>query len=270
MTDSYNQKTINMQPEQGVKTYIFDPNSTSATDVIFNNWTSLLSVLGSVTGEKVILVTSTGGSIPAGTYDMTDITIAGLDPIRSGLTIDDAVLNNLSGIKNVTLAVGSAVANTVSNFQISTATSMTIEAAVLAVGPLATAPMFDVTANALSVVNRHASYISTNAGIPVMTAAGGASIGLAPLAGAGSNSYGGNSGNSPFATGAGTISIAVGAGDIFFTADNPVVIVTLLEDYDAAGAVGVVWVGAQPTSQQTALDRIAVAVSSGAVGVPIA
>lgn len=90
MTDSYNQRSINLQPGQGQSFYLFAPNGSVEDGMTFSNWENLLNALATVPGKKVILIDPgvAGGTavIPVrtgevtSTYNLTDIELVGARP----------------------------------------------------------------------------------------------------------------------------------------------------------------------------------------------
>jgi len=152
MTDNYMYPNINLERATAVKSFIFDPNATSDEDgTVFSDWQSMLGNISSIPGIKEIIIPGTVGStiptvIPPGNYDMTDIVLVG-DNAFSAIEINDAVFENLQSISQLSVFVGQTAANSVPSFQISggSAYVLTLDRVILAVSPLATAPMFRVS-----------------------------------------------------------------------------------------------------------------------------
>jgi len=259
MTLQYEQKAINFQPEMGVKSYLFDQSATSQTDVVFNNWDSLLSVLENITGKKEILFAAASTVIPSGTYDMTDITFVGTDPTNSVL-LDDVVLTNFDGARNVSLLIG-AVANTapVFSFTDGATYNMQFDYVNIAVGPAALFPMFQIDGGSTLLVRNNFVRYGSLGGVGVFDVAAGSILTLIPVGAQGGVDYGGGPGSNPFITGGGTANIATATGDRLFTTNlvaPPLnLVVSRTDDYEAI--IPGPWAPPEPTNVKDALDRIA-------------
>lgn len=265
MTMQYEQNNINLQGVQAVSTLIFNSNLTEQTDIAFNDWGAMLAKAQEIPGIVRILITGTGAStIPAGTYDMTDIILAGAT-VFTLAAINDAVFNNLLNIESLVLIAGVTTPNSVSNFQYSSGATetLTISRSAFVMGVLATVPMFDITAGTiLNVAATDSAFLSSNPGVPLIAIDATSSLLTATSSAVTGNSWGGNSGSPAFVsvTAGGVFSLALDTGDVFWAA-NQVLGPTLVvrgDDYESAVVAN--WSGVEPLNVKTALDRIAAAV----------
>jgi len=263
MTLQYEQPSINLERVTALKTFFFDSNSVTNSDILFNNWESMLSLLHSIPGIKEVIIQGLPSTIPAGTWDMTDIILTGEPDGASSVFIDDAVFQNLSKISNIQIVVG-VVPNTVPNFQINNVSSESIvlDKVQMTVGPNATAPIFRITAGTYIIVPTFSSFISLNPAVPVFDVQNVSNLAFGSIGGTGGqNSYGGNLGNESIFTIAGGASagIQLNATDRFFAQDQTSVpVVVFLQNYEASNVAD--WSGIEPLSIQNALDRIAAAI----------
>lgn len=267
MTDSYNQTNINLERNTAVKSFIFDPNSTGSDDIIFSNWASMLGNISTIPGIKDIIVRqvdiATPAVIPAGTWDMTGIRLRGEGPATVAL-VNDAVFENLASISNITLLIGN-VANTVANFQYSSGINfIEIDQVTLEASSNTVAPFFEIAGSAfLGVINSGARYFANNSPTPIFDVQDTASVSFSSISRIGSgNSYGGQSGNQPWISVAGTATANISGfsgSDSFFPDDQApsIVAVDLGDNYFAATPAD--WVGSPPVSLKDAIDRIAAA-----------
>lgn len=267
MTDSYNQTNINLERNTAFKSFIFDSNATGSDDIIFSDWASMIGNISTIPGIKEVIIRtpdiSTPATIPAGTWDMTGIRLAGEFPSTS-VIVDDAVFENLSYISTLQLFIGS-VANSVPNFQFSSGLNvMAFDQVAFTANNLTAAPFFEVSGSAaLAITNSGTRYFADNSPTPIFDVQDTASLIFSSPSRIGSgNSYGGGSGNQPFVAVAGTAFASISGfsgSDSFFPDDQaPSVIgVQLAENYYADNAAD--WVGTPPASLKDAIDRIAAA-----------
>ena len=261
MTMQYEQEHINLSGRQAVSTLIFDSNASQQTDIIFNDWNALLEQAQATPGIVDIVIDG-ANTIPAGTYDMTDIRLIGADAFASA-EINDAVFQNLEYIESLTLSVGTSAANTVASFQIGASQNLTMIDTSFVTGPVAVAPVVAVTGGAnYSIVARGSGALSVNPGVPVFAVDAVSAAGIAILTGNGGNNWGGGLGSPAFTTvdPGGVFTLNLGTGDVFW-AQNQVTgptTVNYIDDYEAA-VVGD-WSGSEPLNVKNALDRIAAAV----------
>jgi hypothetical protein len=264
MTMQYEQRNINLQGVQAVSTLIFNSNLTEQTDIAFNDWDALLAKAQEIPGIVRILITGTASNtIPAGTYDMTDIVLAGSTPFAT-VEVNDAIFENLESIDSLTMAVGSTAANTVATFQYNSGTgeSLSITRSTFVTGVLAVAPMFEITAGtSLALRAYESAFLSANAGVPLITVDATSVLVAGTVSGVAGNTWGGATGSPAFVsvTAGGTFSLSLTTGDIFW-ASNQVLGPTSVprgDDYESA-VVGD-WSGVEPLNVKTALDRIAAA-----------
>lgn len=266
MTDSYNQQNINLEGQTAFSSFIFDSSSAEQTDIIFNDWNALLSKLAEIPGIKQIIIPegAPAKTIPAGTYDMTDIVLAGESPL-SIVDITDVVFQNLQSISNLSLSTGSAVANTTPSFIYNdgTAHTLTLDGVTLLVGPLAAFPMIDISAaTTLGITACVSSFLSANAGVPLIAVDATSTLTSSNFAGVQGNNWGGGPGSPAFVTvaGGGSFSLELGTGDIFWSTNNPAGPTALTFNDDYEEAVLADWGGVSPLNVKAALDRIAAAV----------
>lgn len=262
MTLQYEQKGINFQVEMGVKTFLFDADAASQTDVVFNNWDSLLSMMQNFTGKKEILFAASTTTIPPGTYDMTDIIFVGTSPGNS-VILDNVILNNFEGARNIALRIGTGPVNTAPVFSISGGgiTSMQFNVVAFLVSATAAFPFFDIDgASTLTVINNFTRYATLNPGAPVFNVVAGSFLKLTPIGSMGSNDYGGPPGSDPFITGLGGVTIETGTGDVFFVTTIAPIVPTVVRASDYEEAVPANWSLIPPLNVKTALDRIAAAI----------
>lgn len=265
MTLQYEQPSINLERVTALKTFFFDSNSTTNSDILFNNWESMLSLLHTIPGIKEVIIQGLPSVIPPGTWDMTNIILTGEPDGSSSVFIDDAVFQNLSKISNINIGVGGVGgANTVPSFQINNASveSIVLDKVQMTVGPNATAPMFRIVAGSYIILPTFSSFISVNPAVPVFDVQNVSNLAFGSIGGTGGqNSYGGNLGNESIFTIAGgaTVAIQRNATDLLFVQDQTnAPTVSFLQNYEAADVAD--WSGTEPESIQNALDRIAAAV----------
>lgn len=267
MTDSYNQTNINLERNTAFKSFIFDSNATGSDDIIFSDWASMLGNISTIPGIKEIIIRapdiSTPATIPAGTWDMTGIRLAGELPSTSAI-VDDAVFENLSYISTLQLFIGS-VANSVPNFSFSSGLNvMALDQVAFTANNLTVAPFFEISSSAaLAITNSGTLYLADNSPTPIFDIQDTASLILfAPSRIGSGNNYGGGSGNQPFIAVAGTAFANINrfsGSDSFFPDDQApsIVAVQLAENYYVDNAAD--WVGSPPVSLKDAIDRIAAA-----------
>lgn len=258
MTMQYEQTQINLEGVSATSSIIFDPSATGNSDTVYSSWTSMLAAAQARQSIVEIIVRGTGlVTIPPGTYDMTDIVLSGETPFTFAI-VNDVVFQNLLVVKSIILAVGIGGANLVPTFQYSDGAShqLTVDLAQFLVGPLATAPMFALSAGtSLGLTATHGAFLSTNLGVPVFTVDATSAV---TTAGA-SNNWGGGPASPPFLTVAlgGAFVLSLVTGDIFWVANQvtPPTTITYRDDY--AEAVLANWAGVAPLNVKNALDRIA-------------
>jgi hypothetical protein len=267
MTLQYDQPNINLQGAQAIFTLAFDSNAAEQTDTVFNDWAALIAKAGEIPGLKDIIISDDGlNTIPAGTYDMTDIRLIG-ESSFSRIDVTDAVFQNLDYIENVQLSVGAFVANTVPSFQYNSGAiteELTLVRSSISVGALAAAPAVDITNGTFVSLNSYEStFLSGNAGVPVIHIdATPSALIAASISGATGSNWGGATGNPAFVVvdAGGLFTLGLGTGDIFW-ASNQVAgptIVSRVQDYESS-VVGD-WSGVEPLNVKNALDRIAAAI----------
>lgn len=265
MTMQYEQLNINLQGAQAVSTWIFNSNLTDQAGIAFNDWDALLAKAQETPGIVRILFTGTASSIiPPGTYDMTDVILAG-DTAFAAVNVDDVVFANLLNIELLTLRIGAGIANTVPTFQYNSGTSetLTLSRANFVVGATATAPMFALTGGTtLSLTAVDSSFFSGNAGVPVFTIDATSSLSTVGSAGVAGNNWGGGPGSPAFVvvTAGGSFTLSLATGDIFWSSNQVTgpTIVARGDDYESAVVAD--WSGTEPENVKAALDRIAAAI----------
>lgn len=264
MTMQYEQDNINLQGAQAISTLIFNSSLTQQTGIAFNDWAALLSKAQEIPGIVRILFTGTATStIPAGTYDMTNIILAGETSFASA-DVTDVVFNNLLSIDSLTLGTGLTVANTVSTFQYNSGTAdiLTVTRSSFVTGLLATVPMFAITGGtSLNLQAVDSSFSSSNPGVPLITVDATSFLITDINSGVAGNSWGGNSGSPAFVsvTAGGSFALELATGDIFWAADQALgpTLVNRGDDYESAVVAN--WSGTEPLNVKNALDRIAAA-----------
>lgn len=266
MTLQYEQTNINLERVTASKSFIFDSNATEGSDIVFNSWSSMLNVLQGIPGIKEIIIRSEAGSpavIPPGTYDMTDIVLRGAN-CSVVANINNAVFQNLVQIEDLLMQVGGSAANTVANFQINNAAGeiLCLDRASFVVGPLATAPIFEIIAGGLTISATYSSFQSINPAVPVFDVQNVSVLAFNLFSQTGGqNNYGGPLGSESIFTIAGgaTVTLPINATDTFFAQDQTSVpTVSFVDNYEAAVVAD--WSGIEPESIQNALDRLAAAV----------
>lgn len=265
MTLQYDQPNINLQGVQAVSTFIFDSSLAQQTDIAFNDWSALLAKAQETVGIVRIMFAGAGvNSIPAGTYDMTDIFLVGETAFASA-SVNDVIFNNLLYIESLIIQVGIAVANTVPTFQYNSGGSevLTLKGVNFLVGGLGVAEIFAVTGvTTLRIIAEESAFLSINVGVPVITVDATSTVITAASGGTGGNSWGGGDGDPAFVsvTAGGSFELGLATGDLFWAANQALgpTVVTRKDDYEAA-VVGD-WSGTQPLNVKAALDRIAAAI----------
>ena len=266
MTMQYEQQNINLEVETAFKSFIFDPNGTQS-DTVFTDWNTMLGVLQELPGIKEIIIPEGPPviTIPAGTYDMTNIILRG-ESVLAFVEANDAVFENLMKISSMTMSVGVSAPNTVSNLVYNTATpaGITLDEATLLVGPLAAFPMIDVSTGAtLAILAALSALTSTNPAVPVLAIDATSSVTASTgVSGTDGNSWGGGMGSDPFVVVAlgGTFILSLATGDVFWAANNPSGPTSVVRFDDYESAVVADWSGVEPLNVKNALDRIAAAV----------
>jgi len=265
MTDSYNQTNINLERNTAFKSFIFDSNATGSDDIIFSDWASMLGNISTIPGIKEVIIRapdiSTPATIPAGTWDMTGIRLAGEFP-STGVIVNDAVFENLSYISTLSLFL---TANSVPNFQFSSGLNvMAFDQVSFNTAPLTVAPFFEISGSAaLAITNSGTIYFADASPTPIFDVQDTAALIFSSLSRVGSgNNYGGGLGEQPFLAVAGTAFASISGfsgSDSFFPDDQApsIVGVNLADNYYVDNAAD--WVGAPPVSLKDAIDRIAAA-----------
>jgi hypothetical protein len=267
MTMQYEQTSINLGNGSGatVTTLVYDPSSPQSGSS-YPDWNDLMSELSTISGPKEIIIAippvpTAAVTVPAGTYDMSDISLVGQGLVS--LRVEDAVFQNLTKITNLSISVGVAVANTVPSFVFDDGSIQVIslDRVGFAVGPNAGAELIAISGGTALFMAATDSAFSGAIGVPAITVDATSILSARPIGGTPGNSWGGDLNNEPFAVvaGGGTFSLELGTGDVFFASDNPAgpTLLARLDDYEAAGAVGVVWALGAPRNVKDALDRIA-------------
>ena len=85
MTDSYQQENINLAGDSSVvsatSSFVYQPGApTTAPDNVFSDWNELMVVLNATEGDRAVVIDDSIVSpavIPAGTYDMSGVTLEG-------------------------------------------------------------------------------------------------------------------------------------------------------------------------------------------------
>lgn len=266
MTLQYDQPNINLQGAQAIFTLAFDSNAAEQTDTIFNDWAALIAKASEIPGIKDIIILEGLSTIPAGSYDMTDIRLIGTSAF-SRLDVTDAVFTNLEYIESVRISVGTSVANTVPSFPYSTGavdSRLTMVRSSLSVGALAAFPAIDITNGSIvSMSSYESTFLSGNVGVPVIHIDATPSVlSAASLSGATGSNWGGSSGNPAFVVVdvGGLFTLGLGTGDVFWAANQALgpTIVSRVQDYESAVVAD--WSGVEPLNVKEALDRIAAAI----------
>ena len=263
MTDSYNQRNINLQGQQAVSTLIFDSNASSQSDIVFTDWNALLAKARETPGIVDITVGPGTSTVPAGTYDLTGIRLKGLSAFAT-LDITDAVFQNMLYVESLILATGISSANSVSSLQYGAGAAdlVTIIDSNFLTGVNATVPLVDITGGVtIGWAVRGSGFFSNNPGVPCIAIDGTSTLGATTLSGVGGNAWGGNQGDDAFVSVAagGTFNLGLGTGDVFWSADQTgTVTVARFDDYESAVLAN--WNGVEPLNVKNALDRIAAAV----------
>lgn len=280
MTMQYEQTSINLGSGAGatVTTLIYDPASPESS-LSYPDWNDLMDALSTVSGLKQIVVATppdptSAVTIPAGTYDMAGISLVGETFVS--LRIEDAVFQNLTSISNLSISVGLAVANTVPSFVYDDGNNhvLNLDRVNLIVTINATAALIEISnGSSLSMWATDASFRGLF-GVPTITVDATSSLTARAIGGTPGNEWGGVSGNEAFVDVAlgGTFVLEIGTGDTFFADDNLAgpTLLSRLDDYEADGAVGVVWNVSVPTNVKDALDRIAAYLAvTGAGPIPV-
>ena len=264
MTLQYDQPNINLQGAQAVSTLSFDSNATEQTDIIFNNWSTLLAKTQEIPGIKDIIIATGSNVIPAGIYDMTDIRLIG-ESAFAVLDITDAVFQNLEYIESVQMGSGLTAANTVSSFQYNNGLTnrLTMVRSSIVTGIMAAFPIVDITAgSSLALFSSDSNFVSTNVAVPVFHVDATSVLTGGAFGGASGSGWGGGNGDPAFVVVdvGGAFTLTVGTGDVFWAANQVTGPTTVVREEDYESAVVADWSAVEPLNVKNALDRLAAAV----------